>query len=103
MGSVTRFLTERLRVKVNVSKSAVGRLKDRKFLGIRFTRGTEIKRAIAPKSLSRFKGRIRELTDPHCGRNVDVVVKSLSRYLTGWGGYYGFCQTPSELKGLFRF
>src|SRR3954471_14925432 len=81
MASVTRFLTERLRLKVNVSKSAVGRPKDRKFLGFRFTRGKEIKRAIAPKSLSRFKGRIRELTDRHCGRSVDDVVKHLSRYL----------------------
>jgi RNA-directed DNA polymerase len=100
MASVTRFLTERLRLKVNVSKSAVGRPQDRKFLGFRFTRGKEIKRAIAPKSLSRSKGRIRELTDRHCGRSVADVVKPLSRYLNGWGGYYGFCQTPSELKAL---
>jgi RNA-directed DNA polymerase len=100
MGSVTRFLTERLRLKVNASKSAVGRPKDRKFLGFRFTRGKSIKRAIAPKSLSRFKERIRELTTRHCGRSVDDVVKPLSRYLHGWGGYYGFCQTPSVLKAL---
>jgi RNA-directed DNA polymerase len=100
MASVTRFLTERLRLKVNASKSAVGRPKDRKFLGFRFTWGRSIKRAIAPKSLSRFKERIRELTNRHCGRSVGDVVKHLGRYLHGWGGYYGFCQTPSELKGL---
>ena len=100
MGSVTRFLTERLRLKVNASKSAVGRPKDRKFLGFRFTWGKGIKRAIAPKSLTRFKERIRELTSRHCGRSLDDVMKPLSRYLNGWGGYYGFCQTPSELKSL---
>ena len=100
MESVTRFLTERLRLKVNASKSAVGRPKDRKFLGFRFTWGKSTKRAIAPKSLSRFKERIRELTNRHCGRSMEDVVKHLSRYLNGWGGYYGFCQTPSELKAL---
>lgn len=100
MESVTRFLTERLRLTVNTSKSAVGRPKDRKFLGFRFTWGKSVKRGIAPKALSRFKERIRELTERHCGRDVEDVVTRLGRYLNGWGGYYGFCQTPSELKAL---
>lgn len=100
MESLTRFLTTRLRLTVNASKSAVGRPKDRKFLGFRFTGGKSVKRGIAPKALSRFKERVRELTERHCGRRVDEVVTRLSGYLNGWGGYYGFCQTPSELKGL---
>ncbi len=28
------------------------------------------------------------------------VVEELARYLVGWRGYYGFCETPSELKRL---
>lgn len=100
MESVTRFLTKRLRLKVNGSKSAVGRPKDRKFLGFRFTWGKSIKRAIAPKALTRFKERVRELTGRTRGVHVADVVEHLSRYLNGWGGYFGFCQTPSVLKGL---
>jgi RNA-directed DNA polymerase len=100
MESVTRFLTKRLRLKVNASKSAVGRPKDRKFLGFRFTWGQSIKRAIAPKSLNRFKERVRELTGRQCGRNVGDVVEHLTRSLNGWGGYFGFCQTPTALKQL---
>jgi RNA-directed DNA polymerase len=100
MGSVTRFLTERLRLKVNESKSAVGRPKDRKFLGFRFTGGRVVKRAIAPKALSRFKERIRELTGRGCGRSVTEVVEHLRSYLRGWGSYFGSCQTPSALQGL---
>jgi RNA-directed DNA polymerase len=100
MESVTRFLTKRLRLKVNGSKSAVGRPKDRKFLGFRFTWGRNAKRSIAPKALTRFKERVRELTGRTRGRSVADVVERLSRYLNGWGGYFGFCQTPSELKGL---
>jgi RNA-directed DNA polymerase len=100
MESVTRFLTKRLRLTVNRSKSAVGRPKDRKFLGFRFTWGKSTKRAIAPKALTRFKERVREMTSRTRGRSVAAVVEHLSRYLNGWGGYFGFCQTPSELKGL---
>ena len=43
MESVTRFLTGHLRLKVDASKSAVGRPKDRKFLGFRFTWGRSAK------------------------------------------------------------
>lgn len=100
MENVTRFLTKRLRLKVNESKSAVGRPKDRKFLGFRFTWGRNAKRAIAPQALARFKQRIRKLTSRQCGRHVGEVVEHLTRYLNGWGGYFGFCQTPTALKRL---
>ena len=100
MESVTRFLTKRLRLKVNASKSAVGRPKDRKFLGFRFTWGKVVKRAIAPKALQRLKERVRELTGRSCGRHVGDVVEHLTSYLNGWGGYFGFCQTPTQLTPL---
>lgn len=100
MGSVTHFLTRRLRLKVNASKSAVGRPKDRKFLGFRFTRGKSLKRAIAPTALNRFKERARGLTQRTRGASIEDVVGQLTRYVNGWGGYFGFCQTPSALEGL---
>ena len=59
MESVTRFITEKLKLKVNVSKSAVARPAERKFLGFSFTRGKEPKRRIAPKALDRFKAKVR--------------------------------------------
>jgi len=62
MESVTRFIMHKLKLKVNEAKSAVARPQDRKFLGFSFTAGPEIKRAIAPKALDRFKGRVREIT-----------------------------------------
>ncbi|CAN7469383.1 hypothetical protein LJR220_004246 [Bradyrhizobium sp. LjRoot220] len=35
-----------------------------------------------------------------CGRSSRQTVKELSAYLTGWRGYFGFCQTPSVLRAL---
>ena len=99
MASVCRFLTTKLRLKVNESKSAVARPAERKFLGFSISNdGSE--RRIAPKALDRFKTRVRELTYRTRGVSVDQLIKSLARYLIGWRGYYGFCQTPRVLSTL---
>ena len=60
--SVKRFITEKLKLKVNESKSAVAKPQERKFLGFSFTSGKELKRKIAPKAIDRFKERVREIT-----------------------------------------
>src|SRR5947208_12862190 len=44
MESITRFITQKLKLKVNESKSAVARPQERKFLGYSFTDGPEVKR-----------------------------------------------------------
>lgn len=100
MQSVTRFLTGKLKLKVNESKSAVARPAERKFLGFSFTGGRQPKRRIAPKSLLRFKKRIRELTKRNRGVSLERMVEQLRLYLTGWRGYFGFCQTSSVLRDL---
>lgn len=100
MASVCRFITGKLKLKVNQAKSAVARPWDRKFLGFSFTAHREPKRRIAPKSLLRLKKRVRELTKRNRGVSLERMVEQLSRYLTGWRGYFGFCQTPSVLQHL---
>jgi len=100
MASISRFITGKLKLKVNQEKSAVARPWQRKFLGFSFTAAREPKRRIAPKTLSRFKKRVRELTKRNRGVSLERMVEQLSRYLIGWRGYFGFCQTPSVLQGL---
>ena len=100
MESLTRFLTVKLKLKVNESKSAVARPWERKFLGFTFTSHPEPKRRIAPQALVRFRERVRELTRRTRGVSLAQMVAQLSKYLTGWRGYYGFCQTASVLRDL---
>jgi RNA-directed DNA polymerase len=100
MEGVKAFLTRKLRLKVNDSKSAVARPKDRKFLGFSFTWGESAKRRIAPQAILRFKERIRELTRRTRGISIERMIEELRGYLIGWRGYFGFCQTPSILKEL---
>ncbi|MET4214717.1 reverse transcriptase domain-containing protein, partial [Bradyrhizobium sp. LA2.1] len=93
MASITRFLTDKLRLKVNEAKSAVARPEGRKFLGFSIANdGSE--RRIAPKALAKFKDRVRDVTCRTRGINLERIIKDLSPYLIGWRGYFGFCQTP---------
>src|SRR5262247_45923 len=100
MESLTRFITAKLKLKVNQQKSAVARPWARKFLGFSFTSAGTPKRRIATKAVDRFKERIRELTGRNRGVSIERMAEELSRYLRGWIGYFGKCETPSVLAGL---
>jgi RNA-directed DNA polymerase len=100
MESITRFIATKLKLKVNESKSAVARPWERKFLGFSFTNAGIPKRRIAPKAVDRFKERIRELTSRTRGVSTERMAEELTRYLRGWLGYFGKCQTPSVLQSL---
>ena len=100
MEGVKRFLARKLRLKVNESKSAVARPKDRKFLGFSFTGGGSVKRRIAPQAVLRFKERIRGLTRRTRGISIERMIGELRTYMIGWRGYFGFCETPSILNNL---
>ena len=100
MESVEKYLTRKLKLKVNREKSAVGSPKDRKFLGFSFIGEGKPKRKISVKSLKQFKKRIRELTQRTRGVSISRMVKDLAPYMRGWVGYYGHCETPSTLRDL---
>lgn len=103
MSGVERFLEKRLKLKVNKTKSAVARPAERKFLGFSFTAEVSPRRRIAPETIARFKHRVRKTTRRTRGQSLVQIVKELSRYLNGWRGYFGFCETPSVLRKLDRW
>lgn len=103
MESITRFVTVRLKLKVNQQKSAVARPWERKFLGFSFTSGMQPRRRIAPKAVGRFKERVRELTRRTRGVSIERMAEELARYLRGWIGYFGRCETPKVLRDLEKW
>jgi RNA-directed DNA polymerase len=100
MKSAVRFITTRLKLKVNEQKSAVAEPWERKFLGFSFTNAETPKRRIAPKAVVRFKERVRELTSRTRGVSIERMAEELARYLRGWIGYFGNCETPRVLQRL---
>ena len=103
MESIMRFISTKLKLKVNQQKSAVARPWERKFLGFSFTNAGVPKRRIAPKAVDRFQERVRELTRRTRGVSTERMAEELSRYQRGWIGYLGKCETPSVLEVLDRW
>ncbi len=103
MESITRLITQKLKLKVNEAKSAVARPWQRKFLGFSFTDGLEAKRVIAPKALDRFARRIRDITRRAKSVSIEAAMEELVPYMRGWRSYFGFCETPEVLLYLTRW
>ncbi|MBT2693956.1 group II intron reverse transcriptase/maturase [Bacillus sp. ISL-55] len=98
MDSITDFIERKLKLKVNRGKSAVDRPWKRKFLGFSFTIGKDPKVRIANESIKRLKAKIRELTSRSKPIPMEIRVKRLNQYLTGWCGYFALADTPSKFK-----
>jgi group II intron reverse transcriptase/maturase len=103
MESVKRFVEGRLKLKVNVQKSAVDRPWKRKFLGFSFTWEKVTRIRLAPKTLDRFKDKIRQLTSRSRSISMEQRLHSLNTYLRGWVGYFRLADTPSILQDLDKW
>src|SRR6202047_1445235 len=103
MESISRFITQKLKLKVNEAKSAGARPLQRKFLGFSFTIGPEVKRVIAPRALNQFKQRIRDITRRAKSVSIATTMDELAPFMRGWRGYFGFCETPEVLIYLTRW
>ncbi|AZB44674.1 group II intron reverse transcriptase/maturase, partial [Bacillus sp. FJAT-42376] len=101
MESITTFIERKLKLKVNLEKSAVDRPWKRKFLGFTFTaHRKEPKIRISGQSIQRFKQRIKEITSRKWSISMKDRLEKLNRYLVGWLGYYQLADTPSVLAKL---
>jgi group II intron reverse transcriptase/maturase len=98
MRSVTEFLEQRLKLKVNQSKSAVDRPWKRKFLGYSMTSETKPRLKVAVKSVERLKDKLREIFRRGRGRNIGKIIEEISMVLRGWIQYFKL----SEVKNIFE-
>ena len=100
MASIQRFIEEKLRLKVNETKSAIDRPWKRKFLGFSFTSSGEPKVRIASESLKRMKTKVKEITSRKMPYPMEHRIKRLNQYLVGWCGYFALADTPSIFRQL---
>ena len=99
MASVTRFLEERLKLKVNSAKSAVDRPWKRKFLGYSMTWHREPGLRVAPESIRRLKSKLKATMRRGRGRNLGRFIREdLAPVLRGWMNYFRL----AEVKGVFK-
>jgi RNA-directed DNA polymerase len=96
MASITTFLSKRLKLAVNGAKSAVDRPWARSFLGFSMTAHKTPRLRVAPKSVTRFKGKLKGMLRP--GRSVANTIKDLAPIVRGWIGYFRL----ADAKGIFE-
>jgi len=98
LASLARFVSQRLRLKVNRAKSAVARPWARKFLGYSVTSHRAPKLKVADESVKRLKAKLRPLLRSGRGRSLARVCRELGPVLRGWVAYYRL----SEVKAAFE-
>lgn len=98
--SLTKFLSKRLRLKVNEAKSGVGKPWTRKFLGFSFT--TELKLRVADQALSKAKDKLRKLTHRTGNRSLEKAVTDTAKYLRSWWAYFRHCGDQRTITLLAR-
>ena len=106
MASITQFLAERLRLTVNVAKSAVDRPWNRSFLGYSVTELTS-NRACGwrPGAWSGCATSCRATLRQGRGRSLRTPSKTLAPILRGWLNYFRLAQAKGvfeELDGWLR-
>jgi RNA-directed DNA polymerase len=105
MESISCFLEERFRLKVNREKSAVDRPWRRDFLGYTMTWHRQPKLKVSPDSIQRIKGKIRELMRKARGCSLMKVIGELVPLLRGWINYFRLSSVKiafEELDGWIR-
>jgi RNA-directed DNA polymerase len=100
MESIARFLTKRLRLKVNREKSAVDRSWARKFLGYTMTWHQRPKLKVAPGSVNRVKAQICEIMRKGRGCSLQKVIKELTVLLRGWVNYFRLSQVKITFESM---
>lgn len=100
MASITRFLAGKLKLTVNVAKSAVACPWERKFLGYSLTWHKVPKLKIAPTSLKRLDDKIREGLRGASGRSLTTVIDQLNPILRGWMAYFRLTETKRALEEI---
>ena len=98
MKSVTAFLEKRLKLKVNVEKSAVARPWSRTFLGNSMTRHVKPRLKVSLSSVKRLKSNLKIAFKRGRGRNVQSFIEELRPILLGWINYFSL----AEVKGIFE-
>jgi RNA-directed DNA polymerase len=86
LSSISRFLSHRLKLVVNTTKSHVVKTSESKFLGFTFNRG---RIQWHPKTLLKFKQQVRRLTNRNWGVSMHYQLFKISQYLRGWINYFG--------------
>lgn len=101
MESITEYIENVLKLKINRTKSAVDKPSRRKFLGFSFYIRKGIARNfIHKKPVERFKEKVREITSRSNGKSMDWRKEALNYLVTGWVNYFRIADMKTVAEEL---
>lgn len=101
MASVSKFIENKLRLKVNMTKSEVGRPWDRTFLGYSFTMDKQVRLKPANDSIVRFRNKVKQKFRRGKGRNIgSFILEDLNPVVRGWAMYFSLSETKKWMEPL---
>ena len=95
--SIKRFLQQKLKLKVNETKSRIGKTDDTEYLGFTF-KGSKI--YWSGKAFKEFKRRIKRFTGRSWFVSMQYRLNKLAQYVRGWMNYFGISEYYSPIPEL---
>ena len=106
MESISHYVEEVLKLKINRTKSAVDKPSKRKFLGFSFyLKEGKARNYIHRKPVERFKKKVKEITSRSNGKSMEWRKEALNHLITGWVNYFRIADMKAvarELDGWIR-
>lgn len=104
--SITKFIEQKLKLKVNTQKTSICRPLNFHTLGYNFI--SEYKRGVkgqyrlrvSPKRFKAMKRRVKEITRKTRPLSFNARIIELNNYLKGWIGYFRYAHMQEKLKDL---
>lgn len=96
--SLTQWIEKHLKLSVNQDKSGTGRPWEGQYLGFRINENAEIE--ISPKSIERYKEKVRQLWDARQSLTSKQLVKQWRQYCIGWWNYFKLATKLWNIKNL---
>ena len=97
MGSISKFIEGKLKLKINRDKSKVAHSREVKFLGLTIIGGAIV---ISAQSMKRAMQKVKELTSRGTHLSLEASMKQINSWYKGWSGYYSMTQYPSQLRKI---
>ena len=98
MESISNFIENKLKLKVNTEKSKVCKVDETKFLGYTILSNGEL--ALANQSLERLKRKIRKVTRRNRGVKFEQIISELNPILRGWLNYFRHAQMKKKCADI---
>ena len=104
MKNITKFIETKLKLKVNRTKSKVDRPWRIKYLGFSFYQAKgKVEIRIHPKSVAKFKDKIREITSRSNAMSMKTRYLKLSQVIRGWVNYFKIANMRNIVQALDRW